>query len=244
MFMSYFALIPARGGSKGIPRKNLAPLGGHPLIGWAIATAQRSRVFEEIVLSSDESEILEAGEKYGATRLIKRPEEIAGDGTKQIEVMKHALRELDKLGTIFEHLVLLQPTAPFRPPNLVSDSITLHRNSNFASVISVTDVTHMNDSTLYGGSLSNLTSIEGKNISTGTLRQTFTRKYWRNGAIYVLNRKDILRNSLYSEKVVGIQMSHELSINIDSTSDLETARNLLHSSIGQEIQEVLFESLD
>jgi len=240
--MDYFALIPARGGSKGIPRKNLAPLGSHPLIGWAIAVAQKSGMFKEIVLSSDESEILEAGRKYGATRLIKRPKEIAEDSTKQIEVMKHTLRELDSLGTSFEHLVLLQPTTPFRPPNLVRESIGLHGSSDFASVISVTDVTHMNDSTLYGGSLSNLTNIEGKNVSMGTLRQTFSHKYWRNGAIYVLNREDILSNSLYSERIVGIQMSHELSINIDSPSDLETARNLLQSPKGQEIQEVLFEA--
>lgn len=242
--MNYFALIPARGGSKGIPRKNLVPLGDHPLIGWAIATAKKSGMFKEIVLSSDESEILEAGEKYGATRLIKRPGELAGDGTKQIEVMKHALQELDELGTTFEQFVLLQPTTPFRPPNLVRDSITIHGHYNFASIVSVTDVTHINDSTLYRGDLSNLKNIEGKNISTGTLRQSFSRKYWRNGAIYVLNRKDIFSNSLYSERIVGIQMSHELSINIDNLSDLEAATNFLHTPKGREIQEFLFESSD
>jgi len=242
--MSYFALIPARGGSKGLPGKNLAYLGRHPLIGWAIAAAEKSGMFKEIVLSSDESEILETGKKYGATKLLSRPKGIARDDTKQIEVMKHALQELDNLGTSFEYLVLLQPTAPFRPPCLVRDSIALHANSNFASVISVTDVTNMNDSTLYGGDLSNLRSVEGTNFSGGTLRQTFTRKYWRNGAVYVLNRKDILRDSLYSERIAGIQMSHELSINIDNFSDLETARNLLQTYKGQEIQRVLFEALE
>jgi len=238
--MSHFALIPARGGSKGIPRKNLTPLGGHPLVGWAIAAAQKCGVFEEIVLSSDDSEILEIGKKYGATRLLKRPADIAVDNAKQIEVIKHALRELEHFGTGYEHFVLLQPTTPFRTPSLVSDSIVLHRTSDLASVISVSDVTHMSDSTMYEGNLSNLTSVEGTNTSEGTLRQTFTRKYWRNGAIYVLNRKDILRQTLYSQKIVGIEMSHELSINIDNPSDLETARNFLQTSKGEEIQEVLF----
>lgn len=153
--------------------------------------------------------------------------------------MKHSLQELDNLGISFENLVLLQPTAPFRPLCLIRDSIALHANSNFVSVISVTDVTNMNDSTLYGGDFASLRSIEGTNFSVGTLRQTFTRKHWRNGTVYFLNRKDILRDSPYSERIVGIQLSHELSLNIDNFSDLETARNLLQTSKEQEIQRVL-----
>lgn len=238
--MGYLALIPARGGSKGIPRKNLALLGNHPLVAWAISAAQRSGLFEEIVLSSDDNDILDAGKNFGATRLIKRPGIIAGDGTKQIDVIKHTFKELDGLSTRFEYIVLLQPTTPFRPPSLVGDSIALHQNSDFASVISVLDVTHMSDSTLYQGSLANLASSVGTNTTEGTLRQTFSRKFWRNGAIYVLNRKDVFKDSLYSERIVGIPMSNELSINIDVPSDLETARNFLQTFKGQEIQKYLF----
>lgn len=240
--MRYFALIPARGGSKGIPRKNLAYLGNHPLLAWAIAAAQKSGEFEDIVLTSNDHEILDIGRRYGATTLMLRPESISQDDTKQIEVIKHAFQELENIGKKFEHVVLFQPTSPFRPPNLVADAISAHKLSGFCSVISVTNVTYLHDSTLYGGNLNNLRSRESENASRGTLRQTFPKNFWRNGALYVLNRRDVINDSLYSKKIVGVEIVNELAINIDDPLDLEAARNFLETSNGQEIQRYLFES--
>lgn len=238
--MSYFSLIPARGGSKGIPRKNLALLGGHPLIAWAIAAAQKSLLCNEIVLTSEDTEILTVGAKYGVNTLIKRPDYLAGDNVKQIEVLRHAFQELDNLGHKFDYVVLLQPTFPFRPPGLVDQAIEAHANSFLASVISVSDVSHIDESNLYSGSLDSLMSVRGINQSDGTLRQSFHNKYWRNGAVYVLNRNDIFRNSLYSNRIQGILMSGDLSINIDSPSDLEHSRNFLDTAQGKMIKTNLF----
>lgn len=112
--MSLVALIPARGGSKGIPRKNLALCGGRSLLDWTAEAALHSGLIDRVVLSTDDSEIAEAGRALGLDVPFLRPADLAGDAALMLGVMQHCLIEMRRAGEAIEAIVLLQPTSPFR----------------------------------------------------------------------------------------------------------------------------------
>jgi len=238
----YIAFIPARAGSKSIYRKNMAQLGGKSLISWAIQAAKRAQIFEEIVISSDDEEFLEEGRKFGASLLLRRPIEIAGDSTKQIDVLIHASKELRVFGKEFKYIVLLQPTAPFRTPSTLRAAISLHQENQKSTLISVCNVSTMHDSTLYQGELENLQSKSANETEfKGTLRQGFENRFWRNGSIYILNRDEIDRGNLYNSQIIGFEMSSQESVNIDEPQDMIEAENFLTSATGRKIYSEIWE---
>jgi CMP-N,N'-diacetyllegionaminic acid synthase len=240
--LHYIAFIPARAGSKSIHRKNMSRLGGRSLISWSIQAAKRANIFEEIVISSDDEEFLEEGRKAGASLLLRRPIEIAGDTTKQIEVLSHASRELRAIGKEFKYIVLLQPTAPFRRPAAIRAAVSLHQQNQKTTLISVCDVSTMHDSTLYQGELENLeTKSANETDFKGTLRQSFENRFWRNGSIYILNRDEIDRGNLYTTQVIGFEMSNQESVNIDEPQDMLEAENFLTSETGRRIYSEIWE---
>ena len=104
-------LIPARGGSKGLPRKNILPVAGKPLIGWTIEAAKNSRYLDRLILSSDDREILETAEALGCESPFVRPEALATDSALAIDVIRHAV---EAVNDHFDYIVLLQPTSPLR----------------------------------------------------------------------------------------------------------------------------------
>jgi CMP-N,N'-diacetyllegionaminic acid synthase len=126
------AIILARGGSKGIPRKNVLDFAGHPLLAWTVIQAKLSSEVDEVYLSSDSDEILEIGERYGANT-IKRPDSIAGDSAKSEEAIIHAL---SILGSSQEIIIMLEPTAPLRKANDIDNCIKMFRNKNWDSCFS------------------------------------------------------------------------------------------------------------
>jgi len=238
----YFALVPARGGSKGIPKKNLQVLDGHPLVAWAVAAARESQLFEQIVVSSDDSDILQVSQSYGASILIKRPANLARDHSQQVPVILHAFETLEGMKIEDNHVVLLQPTSPFRSPELLKRAIDLHKTFLDRSLISVSDVSSFHDSSLYSGSLTDLNVTLKSKDNAGTLRQDFARRYWRNGSIYILNKADLILGNLYAEKIVGIEIPFYETINIDGYSDLERAKLMLNEPFIRELRKKLFSS--
>lgn len=233
---SYIAIVPARSGSKGIPGKNLVKLGGRSLLAWSIQAARQSMLFEDIIISSDDNEYLKEGAKAGATICIKRPKSLATDLTKQIEVLNHAIEELRVIGKFCTQLVLLQPTCPFRRPQDLVRAVALHKEYPRATLISVCNISGIHPSTIYRGTLPSLQAPSVSNVDAkGTLRQNFESIFWRNGAIYILNKADLEKGNLYSDDIIGIEMSSEASINIDESKDLLEARNFLTSDMGKEI---------
>lgn len=238
----YIAFIPARAGSKSIYRKNMSQLGGKSLISWAIQAAKRAKIFQEIVISSDDHEFLEEGRRAGASLLLRRPIEIAGDNTKQIDVLIHASRELKAMGKEFKYIVLLQPTAPFRRPAALRAAVSLHQQNQKSTLISVCNVSTMHDSTLYQGELEDLQSKSANETEIkGTLRQSFEKRFWRNGAIYILNRDEIDKGNLYNTQIIGFEMSNQESVNIDEPQDMIEAANFLTSATGQNIYSDIWE---
>lgn len=216
-------LIPARSGSKGIPKKNLQVIGGLSLVEWAIEVAIKAGL-NDIVLSSDSEEILELGKKYSIRRL-RRPCTIANDESKTIEVVLHAL---ESMGSDYDAVLLLQPTSPLRSAEDVEQSIVMLRNyADATSIISVVDVGAAHPLRAFS-MLANqrLTPyLNNSNEFEGVPRQILPPAYVPNGAIYLTKTETLLSSrSFWGDSPQGFVMPLERSVNIDSPLDLEIAR--------------------
>jgi CMP-N,N'-diacetyllegionaminic acid synthase len=227
-------LIPARGGSKEIPNKNMTELNGSPLLAWTAQVAINSSLSEFIVLSTDSKIISEYAQSLGLFVPFMRPAELATDTTLQIDVIKHTLLTLtNNNGINFESVVLLQPTSPFRTTKTLVKAFAKFKELNADTLVSITDISNINETNTY----SSFEHIEdeiyrftdelnmGSKKPRGTIRQDFSKKWHRNGAIYIFKVSTLLStDSLYGGITVGMPISLVESINIDSKQDLELAR--------------------
>lgn len=215
--MDVVALIPARGGSKGIPRKNLAPLAGKPLLRWAIDAARDSALVTRIVVSTDDDEIAEAARDV---EVLRRPDELAADETPMLPVIRHALEHLGPCDV----LVLLQPTSPCRTARHVDEAVRLLLDTGADVCVSVVEVPHRYapESLMELGEDGLLQAR-----AEPTRRQAKSRHYARNGPAVLALRPETLGAELYAGKVVGYVMDESESLDVDTQSDLEVAERLL-----------------
>jgi CMP-N,N'-diacetyllegionaminic acid synthase len=226
-------LIPARGGSKAIPKKNIVNLNGQPLLAWTSNVALSSNLSRHVILSTDSQEVASIGKSLGLSVPFLRPPEFAKDDTLQIEVIKHALTEMKKLLNLnFDSVMLLQPTTPFRKKLTLLKAYESFINEKADTLITVSDISRMDQTTIYlspkklKSDLYLLHDLE-EDISApqGTLRQDFRERWWRNGAIYIFNSSTLLdTNSLYGGKTIGLSTDLVESINIDTFSDFNLAK--------------------
>jgi CMP-N,N'-diacetyllegionaminic acid synthase len=220
-------LVPARGGSKGIPNKNIRILAGLPLIGHSIAAARQSGVIERIVLTTDDPGIAEIGRGLGADVPFRRPPELAQDDTPMLPVLQHAVNAVMKSGWSPAIVVLLQPTAPFRRMSELQAAIALLQNSPEAdSVVSVEAVPgHLSPyyvMKISGGLLTPFLA-DGARF---TRRQDAPVAYSRNGQFYIVRRRVLLEgNSLYGTNCLPFVTKHE-AVNLDTLSDWSAAEAL------------------
>jgi CMP-N-acetylneuraminic acid synthetase len=212
-------LIPARGGSKGIPRKNLAPLAGKPLLHWAIDAARAADTVTRIVVSTDDDEIAAAA---GDVEVLRRPAELAADETPMLDVVRHALEHVEPCDV----LVLLQPTSPLRRPEHIDEAVALLLETGADTVVSVVDVPHRYEPS----SLMELRDGRLVARSEPTTRQAKARLYARNGPAILGLRPGTLGEGLYGGEVVGYVMDEADSLDVDTPYDLELAELLLRSS--------------
>ena len=140
--MTVLGVIPARGGSKAIPRKNLHPLGGEPLIAWTCRAAIGARTLTRTVVSTDDPEIAAAARRYGVEAPFLRPRHLAGDDTPTLPVVVHALDELAREGFVPDAVAILQPTSPFRRSEHIDAALTLLEATGADSVVTVVKVPH------------------------------------------------------------------------------------------------------
>jgi CMP-N-acetylneuraminic acid synthetase len=235
--MIAIGIVPARGGSKGIPRKNIALLGGKPLLAHTAEAAGAARRLARCILSTDDPEIAAAGREYGLDVPFLRPPELATDTTPSLDVMIHAARRLDEMGTPADALVLLQPTAPLRTAEDIDGAIDLLERGEADSVVSVAEVpSHYSPEwqlTLGGdGELSLATGRPLREIVTR--RQLLPKTYYRNGAVYAVRRATLLdQRSLYGERCLGYVMPAERSVNIDGPDELAEAERVLAEIHGE-----------
>ena len=229
--MRILAIVPARGGSKGIPRKNLADLCGRPLIAWSIATARallEKGVVSEAIVSTDDIEIADISRAHGASVPFLRPAELADDTAKAIAYVTHALDFMAGQGREFDTVMILQPTAPARDSAAIREAVTRFVDGTSQSMISCYQEDYINDLVCYqddgGGYLTPLRSDH----SAGVRRQEHGSMMVRNGALY-LTRTAYLRETgrLVCDRPMLMAMRRIESFNIDTPDDLEILRALL-----------------
>src|SRR5574344_33525 len=223
----FLAIIPARGGSKRLPRKNVLDLCGKPLIAYSIEAGLQSKYIDKIVVSSDDEEILQISKKFGA-ETIKRPDYLAGDTATTFDAIKHTIENVEK----YDYIVLLQPTSPLRNEKHIDEAIELLEEKQADAIVSVCEMDH---SPLW----SNILPEDGN--MRGFLREEILNKrsqdlekYYRlNGAIYICKTYKLLKNKTFflKDNIFAYIMDRKSSIDIDEEIDFMIANEIKKSKI-------------
>ncbi len=217
------AIIPARGGSKGLKRKNIYPLLNKPLIAYTIESTLQSDTICDVYVSSEDDEILSVSQKYGA-KTHKRPKALAQDTSTSEVVISNLLDAIDESYT---HLILLQPTSPLRNEKDIHKAFETFFSSNASALISVTQPTH---SPLKAFTCNSEGYLKGVVNDTYPFmpRQELPKCYYPNGAIYIVEVAYFLEHKkLFSPKTIAFEMSEDRSIDIDTIEDIKKIEKIL-----------------
>lgn len=218
-------LVPARGGSKGIPGKNLRELAGKPLLAYAADCALSSGVLDRVILSTDSEEIADAGRSYGLEVPFMRPSELATDSAAMLPVVQHAVSSLEADGWKPDAIMLIQPTAPLRRPEHLISAVRLFLENECDSVVSVTAVPgHLHPYWTMVIEDGELREFHRGGLMV-TRRQELPPVYARNGALYLFRRDLVMiHNTIYGARCLPLVMLEEESVNLDSMDDWELAQ--------------------
>lgn len=209
------AIIPARGGSKGLPRKNIKNLAGKPLIAWTIKAALKSKYLDRVIVSTEDEEIASISKRWGA-EVVKRPKALATDGAKTTDAVLHVLEVLKKEKYEADIFVLLQPTSPLRRTVHIDDAIAEFLKEKCDSVVSVCP----SHALIWKINKSGPAPVN-YNLKKRVQRQDMRPEYKENGAVYVLNQKSFVREKLIPcGKIKLYVMPEEISLDIDTEFDL------------------------
>jgi CMP-N-acetylneuraminic acid synthetase len=224
-------IVPARGGSRGIPRKNLYPLCGRALIEYTFDAAKRSRCLSRLILTTDDQETAEVGKRNGIQVPFLRPDHLSQDDTPVVLVIQHLLEYLrENERYVPDIIVLLQPTSPLRKSRHIDEAVELLLETGADSVVSVVEVPHQYNPVsvmeIKDGRLVPFIKGEGTRILR---RQDKPKVYGRNGAaVYVVTLEAFIKHgSLFGRDCRPYVMSLEESVDIDSTFDLKIAEMLI-----------------
>ncbi len=223
MIQNVLAIIPARGGSKGVPNKNIIEVSGNPLISWTIDAAKKAKCITRLILSSDDSNIIKIASDFGCDTPFIRPNELARDNSSSTDVVLHALRQIPN----FEYVMLLQPTSPLRTSQHIDEAFDLLLSSNADSCVSIAPLSKSINWMYYQNDnkkISPVVSVDQRE----TRRQDIQMPFVLNGAIYIMKTSNFIENkSFLTKNMVGYEMSKENSLDIDSHEDLETFKRLI-----------------
>ena len=221
------AVIPARGSSRGLPRKNVQPLLGKPLIAQTIEQAKNSKYIDRFLVSTDDGEIAEISKRCGAEVPFMRPKELATDEAKGIDVILHAVNFLKKRDQLYEMLLVLQPTSPLRISKDIDNAIELLSEKDAQAVVSVCKTEHhpgWANMLPPDGCMKDFIKPEHANKN----RQELPDFYRLNGAVYVAYVDYISEHrSFFGDKTFAYVMPQERSVDIDTETDLKLADFLL-----------------
>jgi CMP-N,N'-diacetyllegionaminic acid synthase len=226
--LKILGLIPARGGSKGVPGKNIRALAGKPLIQYTIESALQAAKLTDVIISTDSLDIVAIAERAGAKIPFIRPSELAQDHTPALSVIQHALEWLKTQGDHYDMVCLLQPTSPFRPVGFIDKAITKFLQTEAESLISVLPVpTDYNPHWVFELNERGLLKIATGEVQIIPRRQELPRAYFRDGSIYLTKTEVVLKkNSLYGDAISYIEMDNTYHVNIDTMADWEQAEKL------------------
>lgn len=216
----FVAIIPARGGSKGIHKKNIVDIHGKPLISFTIEAAQELFNKEQIFVSTDSTEIADISTKFGANVPFLRPQEISQDSSSSIDLIDDFLKRYNQ----FEYIVLLQPTSPLRTKKHLYDALEMYHKEKSECLISVKEVSYTSEYLMKA----NGKKIKLDNTLNHIRRQEAEKRYYPNGAIYIASKNHILTHkSFFTNNTHYYLMDPISSIDIDNEYDLEVVRKIL-----------------
>ena len=227
------AIIPARGGSRGIPRKNIKDLAGKPLIAYTIEEAKKSGYLDRIVVSTDDEEIGEVAKRYGGEVPFLRPKELAGDETPDLPVFLHALKWLKENRDYVPDLVVhLRPTSPLREAEHVDEAIELLEGDKSADSVRGVCTPTQNPFKMWQikeGYMEPLVGSKKFKEPYNTPRQLLPVVYWQNGHIEVIRYETIMKkHSMTGDKILPYIMDQEYSVDIDSNLSIKLAEVILN----------------
>lgn len=228
--MKPLIIIPARGGSKGIPHKNIKELGGKPLICYAIDTARKITSDENICVSTDDDDIIKVVEDYGLKVQFKRPDYLATDNAGTNGVLLHALDFYEKKGNHYDIVILLQTTSPFRRAEDVIEAVKLYDDS----VDMVTSVMPAKCNPYYDGFEDNAEGLLTISKGDGTIerRQDAPKVWQQNGAVYVINPFELKAKGLAGMTRIRKYVMDELhSVDLDNMLDWKIAEIMLEEKL-------------
>lgn len=219
---TFLAVIPARGGSKRVPRKNVLDLAGKPLIAWSIEAGLKSKYIDKVIVTSDDDEILDIANKFGSDT-IKRPDSLASDTATSIDAVKHTIQNTPA----YDYIVLLQPTSPLRTAHHIDEAIERLEYKNADAIVSVCEMGH---SPLWSNTLPKDGNMEGflrdeiKNIRS----QDLPIYYRLNGAIYIVKTDRLMAENTFiiNENIFSYVMDDTSSVDIDNELDFKLAKTV------------------
>ncbi|MBF4470308.1 cytidylyltransferase domain-containing protein [Flavobacterium sp. HJJ] len=218
--MRVLAIIPARGGSKGVPGKNSKLLGGKPLIAYSIEQAIASNSFAKIIVSTDDEAIAQIAIDFGAEVPFIRPSELANDTASSIDVVQHTIGFLASKNEFFDAVCLLQPTSPFREKGFITKAISKFSSTDSDALVSVLPVPHeYNPHWIFQADTSGMLQIATGDKEIIKRRQELPQAFFRDGAIYLTKLASIKKGTFYGEKLSYIESNPYLYVNIDTMED-------------------------
>lgn len=223
------AIIPARGGSKGIPGKNIKPLGGKPLLQYTVEAALESSLLSRVILSSDDPEIIAVAKSLGLEVPFVRPAHLATDSSGSLEVVQHALSFLEEQGDYFDAVCLLQPTTPFREKGDIDKAIQKFMDTDYDALVSVREVpAEFNPHWVFEADEDGCLLIATGEKEIIKRRQELPKAYFRDGNIYLIKTVVTLeQDSLYGTKTGYILSKGAHYVNLDTMADWERAEYIL-----------------
>lgn len=228
--MKYLVVIPARGGSKGIPHKNIKPLGGKPLIYYSIDVARQFTTDENICVTTDDPEIISVVEQHDLKVPFVRPAELATDICGSSEVIQHAYQFFAAKGIQYDAIVLLQPTSPFRKVEFLKEAVALYDES----IDMVTSVRPAACNPYYDGFEENEDGLLQISKGDGTIarRQEAPKVWQQNGSIYVINPKSLIEKGMGGfTKIKKYAMPETYSVDLDTMLDWKMAELIIKEGI-------------
>jgi CMP-N-acetylneuraminic acid synthetase len=221
--MRLIAIITARGGSKGLHRKNVLDLGGKPLIAWTIEAALKSKIFDKVVVTTDDKEIKDVSLRFGS-EVVDRPSELATDTTSSLDVIEHTLSIYNQ--EKFTHFVLLQPTSPLRNFEHIQNAWRLYIEKNVNSLVSVVEVEHSPFKMLIEKDREIKPLTKWEDLTKP--RQQLPVAYMPNGAIYISKIEKFLKTkNLFCSPLEIFKMDKTSSIDIDNRDDFDRIERII-----------------
>ncbi|MDI1256457.1 MAG: acylneuraminate cytidylyltransferase family protein [Flavobacterium sp.] len=232
--MKILGIIPARGGSKGIPGKNIRMLGEKPLIAYTIQQALHSSMLTKVIVSTDAIEIKKMAMQFGADVPFLRPQELASDAASSLSVVAHAIDFFESQGEYFDAICLLQPTSPFRESGFVDAAIAAFVSRKTDALVSVLPVPHeYNPHWIFESDEDGLLSIATGETEIIKRRQDLPKAFFRDGSVYLTKTATIKNGSLYGTTLSSIESNPDCYVNIDTMEDWRKAETILPTIINR-----------